>query len=163
MILTCFFGLTAFWLFVSVLSLAKKNKALHRQLTVSEFNLRQTKTLLYQSEKKIVKNQERQEINLPQENDLNVLKQENDQLKEKIKNLTDELYLKQNEYKNLETLHIDKVYKITNERDHLMSQIRETKSNISKVITLQSKLQIAEQEILRLTQKNSEQPQCPND
>lgn len=142
----------SFWLLISVLSLVKKNKALHRQLTVSEFNLRETKTLLYQSEKKIVKNQG-QDITSTHQDELNLLKQENEQLKINNKQLSDELYLKHNEYKNLETLHIDKIYKITNERDHLMSQIRETKSNISKVITLQSKLQIAEQEILRLTQK----------
>lgn len=119
--------------------------------------------LLYQSEKKIIKNQDKQDINLVYENELNLLRQENKNLKEKIEHLNDELYLKNSEYKELERLHIDKLYKITNERDALASQIRETKSNISKVITLQSKLQIAEQEILRLTQKNSEQLQCPND
>lgn len=141
----------------------KKNKALHRQLTSTEFNLRQIKTLLYQSEKKMLKNQELQAINSTGENDTTLLKQENQNLRTKISNLTEELYLKENEYKALEALHIDKLYKITNERDALLSQIRETKSNISKVITLQSKLQIAEQEILRLTQKNSEKLQCQND
>lgn len=133
-----------------IFSLKTKNQEIQRQLTVAEFNLTQTKSLLSKFEKKFAKNQEQQINPLSENKEYEEFKQENISLKEENKKLNEELRIKLQELKKLETLHIDKIYALTNERDALAAQIKETKSNISKVISLQAKLRFAEHEIEKL-------------
>jgi len=190
-ILTSVLGISSVWLLVSFVSLSKKNQKLNRHLTATESDLLRTKELFYQSEKKLAKNQEQHNNLQSHQTEVFELRRDNSRFKDDLKKLKEDLRIKENEFKRLESVHIDKLYFLTNEKETLLSQLKDldkaskkqldevkyqleqskaqilefqemnssfekqSKSNISKLITLQTKLKIAEQEIEKLNKQNS--------